>query len=177
MGTPPFYWWRPIAAYRSICRWGYGRWALLQNAYSFFISDIIIYRTDTFPEALAEGLRRLTFPPAALPCSITGRRLSEVSRFPCETCPHMRWSLTPPEQTATRLSPRSVWPSRQSTSSASGNRCFRSSMQCLRFPLSTLPHPLAEGRGMTRGQCGLLFLHCKTLSFSMFHRLSSALSD
>jgi len=119
-----------------------------------------------------------------LPCRLwqgrsvaRARLLPEVSRFPRGECPRMPGSLTPPERCTSRLATCPVLPSRQSTSSASGTRCFRSSIARLRFPLSTLPHALAGRRGMTRGQCGSLRLHCTTLSFATLRRFSSALSD
>jgi hypothetical protein len=42
---------------------------------------------------------------------------------------------------------------------------FRSSVPCLPVPLSTLHVPPCVGPRMTRGQDGLLFLSCRTLSF------------
>ncbi len=117
------------------------------------------------------GVWLLTFPVAPdVAASVPRRFLSEVSRFSREECPHMPGSLTPPERDTTRLSRCPVLPSHQVTSSASGIRCFRSSIARLCFPLSTLPHALAGRRGMTRGQCDSLRLHCKTLSFSTLHR-------
>ena len=47
-----------------------------------------------------------------------------------------------------------------------GVSVFRGSMAGLHVPLSTLPHLLADGRGMTRGRCGSLNLQRVKLSFT-----------
>jgi hypothetical protein len=53
---------------------------------------------------------------------------------------------------------------------------FRGSMASLRAPLSTLRHALAGRRRMTRGQCGVLDLHCKGLAPSTPCRSPDAFS-
>ena len=113
------------------------------------------------------GVRLVTFPVAS--AVATSEPRSSFPRSPdsrSKSCPHMPGSLTPPEHDTTRLSRCPVLPSHQSTSSASGKRCFRSSIARLCLPLSTLPHALAGRRGMTRSSDGSLFLSDKTLSFS-----------
>jgi len=89
------------------------------------------------------GVRLLTFPVASA-CAVSNlhRLLPEVSRFSRGECPHMPSSLPPPEQDTARLTLCPVLPSRQTTNSASGSWCFRSSIARLCFPLFTLPHAL-----------------------------------
>jgi hypothetical protein len=62
------------------------------------------------------------------------------------------------------LTPPTMLPSVQLTTSAPGKTLFRGSMAGPCVPLSTLrPWPRGQAR-MTRGQCGSLLLHCNGLA-------------
>ena len=52
-------------------------------------------------------------------------------------------------------------------------RCFRGSIPCLHFPLSTLRVWRYHHTRMTRGRCGSLRLHRRTLSFPTLYRFTA----
>ena len=128
--------------------------------------------------ASASILRVLSFIDASFPFFAVDAGAYRVSRFPCSELPHM----LPFFDSAAVFHPspfrygRFCFPLR-CTGSACKCVCFRSSLGRLCFPLSTLPHHIADDRGMTRGHDGWLSLSCKKLAFSTLYRLSSALSQ
>ena len=99
----------------------------------------------------------------------------EPSRFPCKMIPHMLGvSDRGGAESGSPVAPGTVLPSdHRSTSAPSASVFFRGSIPGLHVPLSTLrpqggrPPVYPRGwRRMTRGRCGWLALHRKTLSFS-----------
>src|SRR5437763_13373005 len=100
----------------------------------------------------------------------------EISRFPCKERARMPGSSTTQGRSGTRLAHPPYCLPPQERRRRPWTTHFRGSMAGLRAPLSTLRHALAGRRRMTRGQCGVLDLHCKGLAPSTPCRSPDAFS-